>query len=125
MHFDPERVRLNIQQATTEDLLDRMTVYRKGMEPEALEMVEAELAERGVDGAAIQAHAQQRDAVLMHPDGVARSCTFCRRPAVAEEWGWHCLLKVIPIFPRLYAYCDKHDAERRGITSELSSHLPE
>ena len=34
MRFDVERVRQNVQQATTEDLLDRLTVYREGMEPE-------------------------------------------------------------------------------------------
>jgi hypothetical protein len=30
MQFDPERVLVNVRNATTEDLLDRVTVYRAG-----------------------------------------------------------------------------------------------
>ena len=39
MELDLERVRANAQQASTEDLLDRATVFRDGMEPEALEII--------------------------------------------------------------------------------------
>ena len=44
--LDLDRVRQNIRQATTEDLLDRMTVYRAGMEEEALELIADELRSR-------------------------------------------------------------------------------
>lgn len=108
MDFDPERVWLNVRQATTEDLLDRVTVYRRGMESEALEMVESELFERGISADVIEAHAKKRDTVIKDAAGVALPCSFCHRPAVAQGWGWHQLWGVIPLFPRFYSYCEKH-----------------
>ncbi len=44
---DTQRLLLNVRQATDEDLLNRVTVYRAGMEPEALVVIEEELAQRG------------------------------------------------------------------------------
>ncbi len=35
LEFDAERVTRNVRDATSEDLLDRITVYRDGMEPAA------------------------------------------------------------------------------------------
>lgn len=110
MQFDAERVRLNISEATTEDLLDRVTVYRVGMEAAAVEMIESELASRGVSGDHIEVHALRRDKVLMRPDGIAEPCSFCPRPAVVQGWGWHRLLGVIPLVPRFYSYCERHAA---------------
>ena len=46
LEFDPERVARNAQEATSEDLLDRITVYRDGMEAAAVEIIEAELRRR-------------------------------------------------------------------------------
>ena len=43
MTIEHERIRDNVHKADTEDLLDRATVYRAGMEPEALEIIEEEL----------------------------------------------------------------------------------
>jgi hypothetical protein len=117
MQFDAQRVRENVRQATTEDLLDRITVYRAGMEPEAVEIIETELARRGVDADAIEAHACQRGfESIMLPDGTAQSCSLCHRPAVAQGWGWHWLSPMIwgkrrplfPIFPRWYYWCLEH-----------------
>jgi hypothetical protein len=117
MDFDPERVRMNVRKATTEDLLDRVTVYREGMEPEAVEIIEGELQDRGVYRDQIRAHAERRaQQVLPLPDGTAAQCSFCHRPAVAEGWGWHWLglmiwgkkRSVFPVFPRYYYYCDAH-----------------
>lgn len=48
MDWDADRVRANARQAPTEDLLERVTVYRSGMEPEAVEIIEAELRRRGI-----------------------------------------------------------------------------
>jgi len=117
MRLDLERVRDNARQATTEDLLDRVTVYRAGMEPEALDVIEDELRVRGIDGAAIEAHAAQREmASLFHPDGTAAMCSFCRRPAVAQGWGWHWLSvpfrgrrwRLLPLVPCRFSYCAEH-----------------
>ena len=109
LEFDPERVRTNARNATTEDLLDRVTVYRAGMEAEALEIIEAELRERGVSADEVDAHAELRRSEIRElPDGTARPCSFCHRPAVAEGWDWHCLWGLLPVFPRYFYYCAEH-----------------
>src|SRR5262245_5612375 len=107
--FDPERVSDNARKASTEDLLDRVTVYRSGMEPQALAIIEAELAQRGVDRRHIQEHGERREReALEHSDGPAAMCSFCRKPAVTRGWGWHRLFKRVPIFPRRFNYCADH-----------------
>src|SRR5438128_4151008 len=99
--FNPERVWHNVRQSSTEDLLDRVTVYRPGLEPEAVEIVEAELRSRGIREKEIEEYALKRSRdVITLPDGTARECSFCRRPAVAEGWGWHLLWGGVPVFPR-------------------------
>jgi hypothetical protein len=110
MELNLERVRKNVRNATTEDLLDRATVYRAGMEPEALEIIDEELAQRGVSAADVARHAQRRSEALLLPDGTAVKCSFCHRPAIRRAWGWHRLLGRVPIFPRLFSYCEVHAA---------------
>ena len=113
LEFDANRVRVNVRQATTEDLLDRLTVYQTGMEPEALDIIEAELHERGVSADEIAAHGEQRRReTRVLPDGTAARCSFCHRPAVAEGWGWHRLWGVCPIFPRHFRYCPEHRPDK-------------
>ncbi len=107
--FDSEKVWLNARQAKTEDLLDRVTVYRAGMEPAALAIIEAELQDRGITNQAIRAHAETREAnCLWASDGTALPCSFCRKPAVVLVWGWQRLWKVLPVFPRQFRYCQEH-----------------
>src|SRR5438093_11811693 len=90
MSIDHERVRENIRQAETEDLLDRLTVYRAGMEQEALGLIEAELLSRGVTPAQIRNHEERRTMdVLWEEPGLAFRCSLCPRPAVARGWYWH------------------------------------
>ena len=122
LDFDPERVRDNVRKATTEDLLDRITVYRSGMEPEAIEIIEGELQDRQIYRDQIRAHAEQRDRDVKYlPDGTAISCSFCYRPAIAEGWGWHWLRltiwgkkrPVLPLMPRFYHYCAEHQPRRK------------
>jgi hypothetical protein len=117
MQFEPERVRSNVEKAATEDLLDRATVYRAGMEPAALEIIDAELRFRGVTPGEIADHAARREReTLQLPDGTVAMCSFCYRPAVAEGWGWHWIhlmiwgqrRPIIPVFPRFYRYCREH-----------------
>jgi hypothetical protein len=108
MELNLERVRNNARHATTEDLLDRATVYRTGMEPAALEIIEEELLSCGVDEHALAAHRERRKHALLLDDGSAVTCSFCHRPAVVYYWGWHRLWGLVPVFPRRFAACEVH-----------------
>src|SRR5256885_174553 len=66
MEFDLQRVRANVRKASTEDLLDRATVYRTNLEPAALPVILEELKARGVTADAIVRHERDR------PRGVGR-----------------------------------------------------
>jgi hypothetical protein len=113
MDFDPNRFKKTAQGMSNEDLMDRITVYREGMEPEAVEMIEAELARRGVTQLQIEKHqASRRESSLFLPDGTAIKCSFCVRPAVGQRWGWHWIWSKIPVFPRWFRYCEEHRAGR-------------
>ena len=113
MKWDVQKILLNIRNADTDDLLDRVTAYRAGMEANAVEMIEAELLQRGVDAAQIAAHRGRcARECLFFSDGAAKMCSLCRKPAVREGWGWHSLWKRIPLFPRRMRYCPDHDPER-------------
>jgi hypothetical protein len=106
---DLRQVAEYIRRAETEELLDRVTVYRAGMEPAAVDLMEHELDRRGISREAIAEHAaaRRRHAILL-PDGCAVPCHFCWRPAVSRAWGWYKLWGWIPIFPRLFARCEVH-----------------
>lgn len=107
-----EKVRANARAAETEDLLDRVTVYRTGMETEALEILERELYERGLTPADIETHAKGREGrVLLDEEGVAQKCSQCHRPAVEEDWRWHRLWGWVPVFPRRMRWCERHAPE--------------
>lgn len=112
MRYDAKRVRENVRKATTEDLLDRATAYRAWMEPEALEVIDAELHRRGISARDITAREEhlRREGVIPG-DGPARRCSFCIRPAVARGRAWHRVWGVLPLFPRTYFYCPDHLAE--------------
>src|SRR6266545_2153319 len=113
MDFDLKRVAEYIRGADTEELLDRVTVYREGMEPAALDLMEGELDKRGVTREEIAAHdAKQRENAIMLSDGTAMRCSFCTRPAVVQARRWHRLFGRIPIFPRVFAYCAGHAPEK-------------
>jgi hypothetical protein len=113
--FNRERVQWNAREATTEDLLDRATVYGEGMEPEALDIIEAELRHRGVTREQQEAHAaRQREAWA---GGPAPRCSWCDRPAVGQRWGWHRLWGWVPVFPRPFRYCTEHASRVRATAS--------
>jgi hypothetical protein len=116
MKLNLERVRRKVRNAATEDLLDRATVYRDGMEPAALEIIEEELHSRGVDAYALAAHWERRKDARLQDDGIAVKCSFCHRPAVVYHWGWHRLWGVLPVFPRRFAYCEIHRPGEKAAT---------
>jgi hypothetical protein len=115
MKLDLNRVRENVRRADTQDLLNRTTAYRDGMEPEALAIIDEELRARGVSAderAAYLRHVQER--ALKDSDGVALTCNECRKPAVVFAWDWHRLWGLVPVFPRRFQLCEEHWQEHRG-----------
>jgi hypothetical protein len=109
MRIIPERVRDNVRQTATEDLLDRATIYREGMEAEALNIILEELQQRGVSRETIADHERKRQAEsLFDSQGTAVKCHKCYRPAVVETRGWHWLWGVLPLFPRRFVWCAEH-----------------
>ena len=118
MRLDLESVRKNVLEATTEDLLDRATVFRGGMEHEALAIIDGELKARGFSALDLDYYAQKRGRnVIKRPDGLAARCNFCLKPATSKGWGWHSIFGRFPLWPRFYHYCDEH---RPGAGDELA-----
>jgi hypothetical protein len=113
--LDLNRVRANVAKATTDDLLERATVYRDGMEPAALDLIETELRRRGVSYAEQAAFAEAHEkAVLRGRDGLPLRCRLCGRAAVGKEWGWRKWLGIVPLFPKPFPYCERHMPPNRG-----------
>lgn len=113
LRFELKAVAEYTRKATTEELLDRVTVYRAGMEPVALDLMEGELDRRGITRDEIAEHdSRRRETALILPDGTAMRCSRCDRPAVWRGWRWHRLFGRIPVFPRYVALCDIHDGRK-------------
>jgi hypothetical protein len=110
MDLDLEKVRANVRSAATEDLLDRATVYREGMEPAALDIIEGELAQRGVPWEAIAEHERKRheEGVLLDAEGLPLTCCVCRRPAVVQNSHWHFVWGLVPVLRSRLVWCAKH-----------------
>ena len=112
MDLNLDRVRANVQAASTEDLLDRASVYRAGMEPEALQIIDEELRQRGVSPGEVFDHGEkQREGILAGPEGLPSRCSRCDRPSVVSSWRWHRLWGVLPVFPRWVTLCEDHAKE--------------
>lgn len=111
--MDARRVREDARTASTEVLLDRVTVFREEMQGPAIEIMEAELRARGVQQDAVAAHAAARVSagLVRHPDGTVVRCAYCPRPATVRArrwqrlWGWF-----LPLFPRQFSLCPEHAA---------------
>jgi hypothetical protein len=104
-----------VAKATTEDLLERVTVYRDGMEAAALDVIETELRRRGVNYAEQSAFGTaQEKVVLRAPDGSPVRCRQCPRAAVGRRWGWRKWLGVVPLYCKLFPYCERHLPDGRG-----------
>jgi hypothetical protein len=98
----------NVASAETDDLLDRVTVYRDELIPEAISLILEELVHRGIRPTDVESYRLRLGPVLRRDDGTVRVCSFCRKPATASGWGWHYLFKMIPVFPRYLWYCHTH-----------------
>src|SRR5262245_26481679 len=104
MDVDFERVRQNAEKASTEELLDRVTVFRGGMEPKALEIIEAELVSRGVSPEKIAEFEQLRRQDGLVGGDIPRTCSYCDRPAVVQAWGFAHGRSMLPIIPWRFNY---------------------
>ncbi len=105
----------SIRRAETEELLDRVTVFRELTEPAAVDLMENELYRRGETPERIAEHdRQRRAAAIVGSDGTALRCWRCARPAVVWRWRWHRLFGRLPLFPRRVRECADHaDISRR------------
>ena len=109
MKLEIEAVAAWIRRAETDELLDRATVFRTEMEPEAVELILAELARRGLSKAEIDGQAADRLArAFTDAAGTVARCRFCGRPAVAVVWKWWRLFRIVPIVPLKMPACERH-----------------
>jgi hypothetical protein len=123
MRFDLHTVARNIRKAGTEELLDRVTIFRTEMEPAAIDLIEGELDSRGITPEQIADHDRERwETAILLPDGTALRCSFCNRPAVARGRGWLRLFGRIPLIPRVFAHCEHHGP--RGREGAPGEHEP-
>jgi hypothetical protein len=109
--MDLVRIRENAQKASSEYLLDRVTIYRGEMENAAVAVFETELNARGIGRAEVDAHTASREkaGVLRHPDGTVVRCHYCSRPAAEQQWRWHRLWGwFLPLFPKCFHLCHEH-----------------
>lgn len=117
MNYSRDRVLAQVQRSPTGLLLDQATVLREAMEPDAVEIIEAELAVRGIGPDEIAAHHRElKHRVLPGARGMPATCSRCGRAAVEARTDWHRLWGLVPIFRRLFYYCDEHWRESGGAT---------
>jgi hypothetical protein len=112
MAVDLERIRQYAEKASTEELLDRVTVFRAGMEPEAIVVIETELHRRGVDQEKVAEFEQLRRRDGLIGGDVPRTCSYCDRPAIVRAWGFARGRSLLPIIPWRFSYCEEHHKTR-------------
>ncbi len=109
MKLDLKRIAEFSRRADTEELLDRVTIFRDDMEPAALDLFEGELMNRGITRAELQTHETERLSVVLYTDtGAVARCSYCDRPAVRMRSGWYRVFWRVPVFPRLMPCCTIH-----------------
>jgi hypothetical protein len=116
MTFDLKSVSEFIRKADTEELLDRVTVFRDSMEPAAVDLMEDELWRRGITPDMVVNHAANRGEVVRRADGSAVRCSHrdrsrgfsCDRPAASVRWRLFRLWGKVPLFPWPLARCREH-----------------
>lgn len=110
MRLDLKTIAARMRSAETEQLMDRVTVFRDEMEPAAVDLIEGELARRGVTDEELTDHSVSRsERLIRRPDGSVVRCSFCERPAVVQARGWFRILRFVPVYPRLFSYCGVHE----------------
>ncbi len=109
MTLNLEKVRVYATNASNRELLDRVTVFKSGMEPNALTIIHQELRHRGVTQTQIQDHETLLEPLVIRgPEGMPRICKKCSLPAISCEWGWLKVFGFIPILPWKNLFCEDH-----------------
>lgn len=94
---------------TSPELLDRVTVLRDMMDDDAIELLHAELASRGIGPDEIGAHLRDMKLkVVQHADGKPATCHQCGRAAVVSRVEWHRVWGMLPLFQRMRYWCEEH-----------------
>jgi hypothetical protein len=115
MEISPAKLLAHVAQMDQEELLDRVTVFREVMRPDAVEVMEAELARRGIGPDEIhQHHRQIKHRVLRDSHGIPAQCSWCERAAVEKREDFHKFWRLIPVAKRIWYYCDRHFAEKKS-----------
>ncbi|QEL16496.1 hypothetical protein [Limnoglobus roseus] len=122
MRLDLKTIAARMRTAETEQLMDRVTVFREEMEPAAVDLIEGELARRGVTDEQLVHHLRVRiERAVLRDDGTVVRCNFCERPAVVQARGWFRIFRFVPLYPRLFSYCVVHERKPKtplGIPTE-------
>jgi hypothetical protein len=109
---DEPSSKLHVKEMNPEELLDRVSVFREVMQTSAIEVMESELARRGVGPEEIRRHEREmRQRVIRDRHGMPAQCSFCLRAAVEQRLTWHKLWRLIPVIQRVVYYCDHHFRE--------------
>jgi hypothetical protein len=116
MSFDLKTVSAFIRKADTEELLDRVTVYRDAMEPAAVDLIEDELWRRGITPDMVANHKANRGEVVRRADGSVVRCGHrdrsrgptCQRPAASVRWRTFRLFGTVPVFSWPQPRCKEH-----------------
>jgi hypothetical protein len=113
MEISPAKLLAHVGQMEQAELLDRVTVFRDALEPDAVEVMEAELARRGIGPEEIHQHYRQiKHRVLRDAHGIPAQCSWCERAAVEMREDFHKLWRLIPVAKRIWYYCERHFAEK-------------
>jgi len=107
----PEKQLARLRAMSTLELLDRVTVLQSQMDPDAVELMHAELAGRGIGPDEIGAHLRDmRMVVIRNETGEIGTCSLCGRAAVSSREEWHRWLGLVPLLKRRRYYCPEHSA---------------
>jgi DNA-binding IclR family transcriptional regulator len=109
MNWNRDAVLAWTKRAADEELLDRATALRDELEPAAVDLLLAELADRGFSATDVANHGAARAAVwVRRPDGSVPRCWRCSAPATDRVRQWWKLFGLLPVVPVRRPVCPRH-----------------
>ena len=103
-----EQVRKFAALAETNDLIERVTIQRDDLDPEALTIIMQELLSRNISAETVSEYEKSRDKFLYDSQGKPRLCNICGRPAISSIKSWLKFLRIVPIMPITEYCCEAH-----------------